>query len=163
MIDSELRDEVVELSRELIRGPRPVGSRPMTSSRQQLWLGLIATAAALALAGCGGDDEAASDEVTASSASTCLTDAGLDVVSEPPTSDEMVGSLFINADQFDQVYVAFMTDGEAAQQFEKGIGGLAAQAGGNAGSELVGETIVLARARDTTQKQVDEVKACLGG
>jgi hypothetical protein len=93
----------------------------------------------------------------------CLEEAGLPVKSDTPTADDMNAVLFINQDQFDQVYLAFMDDAAGAEKIAEGLGGLAQQAGGNAGAEVVHENVVLATARDTTQDQVDEVEACLDG
>jgi hypothetical protein len=128
----------------------------------------LIVAAALAATGCGGDDSSSTSTTddgapTAEATQACLQKAGVDVRSEQPTSDDMVATLFINEDQFDQVYLAFMDNAAAAQKIVKGLGGLASQAGGNAGGRVVDETVVLATARDTTQAQVDQVEGCLTG
>jgi hypothetical protein len=128
-------------------------------------LSLIA-ATALALAGCGGDDSTTTTSASAPTAKAttgCLQDAGLPVKAEAPTSDDMLNVLYINEDELDQVYLAFMKSPDAAERIAHGLGGLAQQAGGNAGAEVVDDTVVLARAHDTTQDQVDQVKGCLTG
>ena len=136
-------------------------------------LSLIA-ATALALAGCGGGDSSTAEDssTTSTTASTvakpdavqqCLTDAGLDVQADKPTNDHMLAVLYVSPDTFTQVYVAFMDSPEAAAQTKTALDGLAVQAGGNAGGEVADGTVVLGRARDTTQADVDQVKGCLTG
>jgi hypothetical protein len=120
-------------------------------------------AGALAVAGCGGDDETTTSTATATpeTVQKCLEEAGLTVSPDKPTADGMEAVLYINPDRFDQVYLAFMDDEAGADRIAEGLRGLAPQAGGNAGAEVVDGTIVLATARDTTMDQVNDVKACL--
>ncbi len=134
-------------------------------------LSLIA-ATALALAGCGGGDDATSDEAgpvpleTAEAASdataACLEDAGLDVnVEQGEASETQAPPIYVNEDTVHQVFVAFTTTPETAADLDKAAEGFASDAGGTAGSELVSDTIVLVRAAQTTDDEVAEVKACV--
>ena len=137
----------------------------MTRAMPSLRLGLIA-ALTVAFAGCGGGSDSSSTTASAVSADAvkaCLSAAGLDVTSEAPTDPEMEAVLYVNVDQIDQVYLAFMETPEAASRIADGLGPLAEQAGGNAGAEVAAERVVLARAHDTTGKDVRRVKACLTG
>ncbi len=142
----------------------------MSGVRLRVRLSLIATTAVAAAAvGCGGSDETSTmdadgDALTSESAQECLTNAGLNVTAEAPTSEHMVGNvLYVNVDQPNQVYVAFIDGPQQATKIEEGLDGLATQAGGNAGAELVGDDIVLARANATTAADVSQVKSCLTG
>ena len=129
--------------------------------------GLLATAAVTALLfGCGGSDD---DDSSASAAGDdsatvqeCLSQAGIPVTPEAPPSEHMIGdALYINVDQLNQVYVAFMDSPKTAQQAETTLDGLGKAAGGNAGAEVVGDDIILATAKETTSEDVDAVKSCL--
>jgi hypothetical protein len=75
----------------------------------------------------------------------------------------MLAVLYVSPDTFTQVYVAFMDSPQAAAKTKTALDGLAAQAGGNAGGEVVDGTVVLGTARDTTEADVDQVKGCLTG
>ena len=121
-------------------------------------LALALALVALTVVGCGGDDDASTSttvdgDVTKASAVACLNDARIEVAEDKPTSPHMLGVLYINEDQLNQVYVAFMDSPEAATEIQQGLTKLSATAGGNAGAELVGDEIVLARARDTDQRR----------
>ena len=73
----------------------------------------------------------------------------------------MVANLFVKEDTFHQVYVAYTATPEAATQVQKALEGFSDATGGTSGAEVVGDTIVVARAKHTTDAQVNQVKACL--
>ena len=125
-------------------------------------LSLIA-AAALALAGCGGDDTTSTTDsvATVDAAKECLTKAGIDFREEPPSVAGVVSNLYVKEDTFHQVYVAYTATPEAATQVQKALEGFSDATGGTSGAEVVGDTIVVGRAKRTTDAEVNQVKACL--
>jgi hypothetical protein len=134
-------------------------------------LGLI-VAAILAVSGCGGGDDTTSEEAgpvpladaeaASEAAAACLEDAGLDVtVERSEASQTTAPPIYVNLDTVHQVYVAFTTTPEVAAEVAEIGDQLATDAGGTAGSEPITDTIVLIRAAETTDEEVDEVKACI--
>jgi hypothetical protein len=76
---------------------------------------------------------------------------------------QTLATAYINEDQLNQVYLAFMETPAAAERARKGVERLATLTGGRSGVEVVGGTIVLGRAKRSTDAEVDRVKGCLTG
>ena len=136
-------------------------------------------AAALALTGCGGGGSSSSSGAssTASSSSSssgaptkaqaagalkCKQKAGLNAQLNPPTSKQMSYLVYVNPEQLNQVYVAFLDSAKNAHSLQQKLQQLAKLGGsGNAGAELAGKYIVIGRSPKTTSAQVNQVKSCL--
>jgi hypothetical protein len=132
----------------------------------------MSVAVVAVIAGCGGGggggtsatgtaSAGGSTAVSSAAAQRCLTKHGFEVQTASPTTKSMRAVLYVNQAKLNQVYLAFLDSPAAAAQIAKGVRELAAAAGGNAGAEIVGGTVVLGRAKRTSADEVARVKRCL--
>lgn len=135
----------------------------MSRAPAGICLSLIA-AATLALAGCGGDDStsaSATSPDTQDAVKTCLKKRGIDFTEAAPSSPGAVADLYIKEDTVHQVYVAFMESPAAAAHLQKDLSNFSELTGGTSGAKVVGDDIILARAKKTTDGEVARVEGCL--
>jgi len=130
----------------------------------------LAIALSLAAAGCGGGGGSSQPSGTSgasgaaaspSAAARCLRQAGFPTDFKIQHAKKTLATVYINEDQLNQVYLAFMETPAAAEQARKGLEKLATLTGGKSGVEVVGGTIVLGRAKRSTDAEVNRVRGCL--
>lgn len=122
--------------------------------------GIALAALALAVGGCGGDEEDAPDEVSTNDALACVQDQGLKAVAT--AGDEplgITGSLRVSLPPENRITVDFFDDAEQASDYSAGQAAFLDPSGGS--SELVGETVVIGALRAGAADELESVKRCV--
>ncbi len=118
--------------------------------------------AALAIAGCGGDDEGEEPEAASTNeALACVQDEGLKAIATG--GDEplgITGALRISVPPENRITVDFFEDAEQASSYAEGQAAFLEPTGGS--SEVVNETVVVGAARAGAEGELAQVRGCIG-